>query len=277
MLAGFLFLFASCSNRAHFDEQYKKILYIVNSKEKIHYASLDASEQSSGRISVYCTGSKLPDEDIHVKYVIDEEALKTYNQNEYGDQTALYFTLLPEDYYSFQKNEIVVAAGQEYGTLEFTINTKKFAPDKIYVLPITISDVPEGYEISEDMHTLLYIITINNAFAGDYVSHYKENGAAKGDVKKKAQAMAARQLLFPIAGKSNNLVGKTLNYTSDFYLLTINEDNSLSVNPYLQSIVHPNPDIPSYYDPEEQIFYVHYFIEDQYETYIQVDEIISKI
>lgn len=275
-LSGFLLLLSACSNSAHFDEQYKKILYIVNSKETLHYADHEASSESKGFISIYCTGSKQPNEDIHVSYTIDEEALKTYNKNMYGEQTDLYFTLLPENLITFESNDIVVKKGHEFGALNFKINTQKFAPDKIYTLPLTINRVPGGYEISEEMHTILYTITISNDYAGEYVSNYKQDGVSKGDVRKKAQAMAGRQILFPLAGKSNFSVN-TLDYNTDFYMVTINEDNSLTINPYFQSVVHQNPDFESYYDPEEKIFYIHYFIEDQYETYIQIDEIISKI
>lgn len=277
MLTGLIFLSTSCSNRAHFDEQYKKILYIVNSKEKLHYASHEASAESKGSISIYCTGSKLPDEDIHISYIVDEEALQTYNQNEYGNRTELYFTLLPDDVITFENKGIIVKKGEEYGCLNFSINTQALAPNKIYTLPLTITSVPEGYEISEEMHTILYTLKIENEYVGDYVSNYKQAGVAKGDIKKKVQAMSARQILLPLAGKSNFITSNNLDYNKDYYIIIINADNSLTIRPYFQSVVHQDPDQSSYYDPVEKIFYIHYFIEDQYENYIQIDETLSRI
>lgn len=270
-------LYCSCSNRADFDEQYKKILYIVNSKEKLYYAQHEASSQSQGNISIYCTGSKLPNEDVCVSYIVDKEALDAYNKNEYGDQTNLYFQEIPADLITISNQEIVVKKGEEYGCLNFTLNTQKFAPDKVYVLPITISRVPEGYEISEDMHTILYAVNIQNEYAGDYSCSYDKDGVYQGVIRKKVQAMAARQILLPLAGNSNFSITNDLNFNTDYYQITLNEDNSITVSPYLQSVIHPDPDQNSYYDPQEKIFYIHYFIEDKYGNHIQIDEVLSKI
>lgn len=275
-LTGMILLFCSCSNTAHFDEQYKQILYIVNSKE-LYKVEHEAVAKSKGCISVYCTGSKMPSEDIHISYKVDAEALDQFNRQEYGDKSQLYFARVPDELITFANQEIVVPKGQEYGTLNFEMNTLEFAPDKMYVLPLTITGVPDGYEISEEMHTIYYMVNVSNDYAGVYSSSYKENGVAKGIMKKTLQAVARKQLLLPLAGKNESIVSKPLSYETDYYLLTINEDNTLTVNPYLQSVIHPNPDKVSYYDPELKIFFVHYFVEDQYGTYIEIEEVMSEI
>lgn len=273
---GIVALFTSCSNKVDFGEQYKKIVYIVNSKEALYYAQHDADNASKGNISIYVTGSELPDQDIHISYKIDEEALKKYNQQEYGDRTDLYFTLVPKELYSFQTSDVTIKKGEPYGRLEFTINTRALLPNKVYILPMTIYDA-QGAEISENLHSILYVIQIKNEYAGNYISSCTINGTAKGDFNKKLTAVSGKKILLPLADKSNMSTNNILDYNIDYYQITINEDNSLILEPYLQSIIHQDTETQSYYDPEERIFYIYYNIEDKYENYISIQEILKAI
>lgn len=277
MLGSILCLLSSCSNGVDYGEQYKKTLFIVNSKEQIYYASHSASTQSRGNISVYVTGSQLPQEDIHAAYKIDEEALRAYNQKEYGDNESLYLTLLPSDLYSLESTEIVVKKGEPYGCLYFTINTQALNPAKVYVLPITLVDAQGGYEISESLRTILYIVQVESPFAGDYQSEIRQDDVFQGEFSKKAMALGASKILVPLAAKSNAISDASLNYNTDFYQITIREDNSVIIEPYLQSVVSQQIDQSSYYDPEERIFHLFYVTKDKYEEDILVHEIMKAI
>lgn len=273
---GIVTLLTSCSNKVDFGEQYRKIVYIVNSKETVFYSQHDAVSASKGNISVYITGSELPKQNVKVSYKIDTEALNNYNEKEYGDRTDLYFSLLPENLYSFQTPDITIKKGEPYGSLEFTINTKELSHDKIYILPITI-DSAEGAEISENLHTILYVIQIQNEYAGSYMSNCLMNGIGKGDINKKVTAVSSKKILLPLANQSNTSINNTLDFDTDYYLITINEDNTLFLAPYLQSVIYPNTEKISYYDPEERIFYIYYNIEDKYENRVSIEEILKAI
>lgn len=277
ILGSILCLFSSCSNRVDYGEQYKKTLFIVNSKEQIYYAPHSASTESRGNISVYVTGSQLPQEDIHAAYKVDEEVLNAYNKKEYGDNESLYLTLVPSDLYSFESTEIVVKKGEPYGCLYFTINTQALNPAKTYVLPITLVDAQGGYEISEGLHTILYIIQVESLFAGDYKSEFTQDGVFQGEFSKKAMALGARKILVPLAEKSNAISDADLNYNTDFYQVTIQEDNSVVIEPYLQSVVSQRTDQPSYYDPEERILHLFYTMKDKYGEDITASEIMKAI
>lgn len=276
MALGIITLLASCSNKVDFGEQYKKIVYIVNSKESLFYAAHDAVNASRGNISVYVAGSELPGEDIHVSYKVDAQALDKYNEKEYGDRTNLYFTLIPEDSYSFGTSDIIIKKGEPYGCLEFTLNTLALHSDKVYILPITI-DNAQGAEVSESLHTILYVIQIQNEYAGTYISTCIVNGVAKGDFNKKATAISSRKILLPLANHGNTSAANTLSLEKDYYQITINDDNSLVLEPYLQSIIHQDMEKQNYYDPEKRIFYLHYNIEDKYGNYISIQETVKAI
>lgn len=273
---GVAILFNSCSNEVDFGEQYKKIVYIINSKEAVYYARHDASSESKGNISVYVTGSELPDQDIKVSYKVDPEALKKYNEREYGDRSDLYFCLVPENLYSFQTSDVTIKKGEPYGCLEFMINTLELLPNKSYILPITI-DSAEGADISENLHTILYAIQIQNEYVGDYISTCFVNGVAKGDISKEAIAVSSRIILLPLAENSNTVISKEPNLNTDYYQIIINDDNSLTIKPYLQSIIHQDMEKENYYDPEERIFYLHYNMEDKYGNYIPIEETLKAI
>lgn len=273
---GIINLLTSCSNKVDFGEQYKKIVYIVNSKETVYYSQHDVVKASKGNISIYVTGSELPAQDIKVSYKIDTEALEKYNKTEYGDRTELYFSLLPENLYSFQTPEITIPKGEPYGCLEFTINTQELLHNKIYILPITI-DSAEGAEISENLHTILYVIQIQNEYAGNYISSCSVNGIGKGDFNKKVTAVSSRKIMLPLANLSNTSTSNTLDFNKDYYLITINEDNTLILEPYLQSIIYQKTEKRSYYDPENRIFHLYYDIEDKYENRVSIEETLKAI
>ena len=269
-------LLSSCSNEVDYGELYKKIVYIINSKETLYYAQHDVSTDSKGNISIYVTGSELPKEDIHISYVIDNKALEEYNKKEYGDRTSLYFVSLPENLCSFETEEVTINKGEPYGCLNFTINTQPLESNKAYILPITISKADRA-EISETMNTILYVIQINNEYAGDYIATCYLNNVAKGDFNKKVSAINSKKILVPLANKTNTLITKPLDMNSDYYQISINTDNSLIIEPYLQAIVHEDTENTSYYDSQEKIFYVYYKIEDKYGNDIAVKEIIKAI
>lgn len=273
---GAIALLTSCSNKVNFGEQYKKVVYIVNSKEPLFYAEHDVTNASKGKISVYITGSELPSEDIRVSYKVDAQALEEYNKREYDDRTNLYFSLIPEDLYSFQTPDITIKKGEPYGLLEFTLNTQALQANKVYILPITIYDA-RGIEISENLHTILYVIQIQNEYAGDYMSTYRINGIGQGDIKKKATAISSKKILMPLAKASNTSSDDALDANNGYYQITINEDNSATLEPYLQSIIHQSKEKQSYYDPDERIFYIYYNIEDKYGDYLPVEEILKAI
>lgn len=275
-ILGIASLFTSCSNKVDFGEQYKKIVYIVNSKDALYYAQHDATNASKGNISVYTTGSELPNQDIRVSYKVDEKALDSFNQKEYGDRTELYFSLIPKELYSFETADVTIKKGNPYGCLNFTINTLALLPNKVYILPITIYEA-QGAEISENLHTILYVIRIKNIYAGNYISSCTINNTAKGDFNKKITAASSKKIILPLANKSNMSSSNTLDYNTDYYQITINDDNTLFLEPYLQSIIHQDTETQSYYDPEERIFYIYYNMEDKYGDYIPVKEILKAI
>lgn len=268
LMGWIMLLLTACSNHVDFGEQYKKVIYIVNSKEQIYYAAHQPVTASPGSISFYCGGSKLPDADIHIKYALDAEALAQYNKNEFGDQTERYFLMVPGDRITYNSNEVVIKRGEEFGTLDFVINVAGLNPERIYVIPVSIADA-DNYEVNPEQKSIFYVLRVQNKYAGDYTSVYTIDGV-KRTLTKTSMAMTANQILLPVAGNNN-----TASYTDSYYLIQIQEDNSLVLMPYLQLKLEQLNDggVPTnYYDAENKTFYLRYKIFDQWGDPIIVTE-----
>ena len=271
-----LFLFASCSNDVDYGEQYKKELYIVGSSQSLTYAYHQMNTASPGHISVYCTGSQLPGRDVLVNYKLDKENLDKFNKNEYGDNIENYFQMIPEGSITFGQKQIVVKKGEEYGLLNFTIDTQHLDFSKLYIVPITLTDA-WGYGISETQSSILYVVSIVNQYQGTYKSTYlKKNPdgtSASGVIIKITKALTATQLLLPLDNYSNK--NGDLDFSTRYYLLNLNTDNTVTVKPYLQSVVEQNPDKESYYDAEKGEFHICYIMKDKYDQPVYFEEVLS--
>lgn len=276
ILAAILFLFASCSNDVDYGEQYKKELYIVGSNQNLMYAYHEIGKASPGHISVYCTGSELPGEDIHVSYLLDKERLDKFNKNEYGDDVENYFQMIPEDKITFEQKELMVKKGKEYGLLNFTINTQDLDLTKLYIVPITLTNA-SGYGISETQGSILYVISITNQYQGVYKSTYLQENSdgtgTSGTVVKELRAMTSTLLMVPLAKYSNK--NENLDFSTQYYLLNLNADHTLTIKPYLQSVVEQDPDKESYYDEESGEFHIFYILRDNYDQPVYFKEVLT--
>lgn len=274
-LGGMMLILASCSNKVDFGEQYKKIIYIVNSKETIFYADHQAVETSPGSISIYCSGSLTPDEDILVHCKLDEEALETYNRNEFGDNKDRYFLPIPNDRIHYENTDVTIKKGEEYGCMNFVINTAQLNPERVYVIPVTIEDA-SGYEIDPEQKTIIYVIRVQNDYAGDYACTYRIIGNQSNSQTKTAMAMTASQILLPIAWNSNDAP-----FENGHFLIQVESDNRITLLPYIQSTVEalerPDGKQTNYYDPVNKAFYLYYRTKDQWDEWNIVEETLIKM
>lgn len=266
-------LITSCSNKVDFGEQYKKVIYIVNSKEQLYYAGHQPVVASVGSISIYCGGTELSDKDISVTCIVDEEALAVYNKREFGNKTERYFLTVPENRISYKNMVVTIPKGHEFGCLDFTINTLGLEPDRIYVIPISISDA-SGYEVEPNQKTIFYALRILNEYAGDYASVYEINGA-KTSVMKIAVATAASQIMIPLGPNTN-----TADLSTSFFRIQLEADNSIVLSPYLLSeveLLQKKGKKYNYYDPATKTFYLYYKMYDRWGDPVIVDEILKKM
>lgn len=82
-----IYILAACSTDVDFGEQYKKIIYIVNSNNRVITQKVDIAPENKGAVTVYCGGTEFSGNDITVQYKMDTAAMNAYNKNEHGNIT----------------------------------------------------------------------------------------------------------------------------------------------------------------------------------------------
>lgn len=261
---------SACSNSVDFGEQYKKVVYIVNSNNKEITTTHMIEEQSRGNIAVYCAGSEFPNHDVKVHFKIDKEAMEDYNQKEYGEATSRYMTCIPENAVTFDSDEIVIKSGEPTGLLYFTINTTLLDPSVNNTLPLTITDA-SGYEINPDLQTIFYKIQLQTEYSGAYSSQiqYMFGGEPTATYQLSKELVAAGATKLKIPGGVNVTVkeGNDANY---FILDWDQETNQVTLTSnvsgfsQLGSIWSPNDEgeyveiKTNYYNPETKEFILYY-------------------
>lgn len=259
---------AACSNSVDFGEQYKKVVYIVNSNDKVVSSSHMIDEETRGNIAVYCAGSEFPDHDVVVHYKIDPEAIQAFNKLEYGEATSRYLTCIPEEAVTFDSDEIVIKQGQPTGLLYFTINTTMLDPSLNNTLPLTITDA-SGYEINPDLQTIFYVLRLETEYSGTYAStvQYMSGGepSATYQVTKNVQAAGLTKLKVPAGTNISVQEGENANYFTLEWneatnKVTMTSDASVGANPWPSDTAWlGGKDTPvNYYDPENKCFVLYY-------------------
>lgn len=162
--------------------------------------------------------------DIKVTLAADPDTLSAYNLDRFKTQTHLYYKELPEDYYSFDKTEYLIPAGEIKAKAVATIDLSKFASlYEQYVLPIRIAS-SDGMPTGQSKYSKsLFFVSFINKFSGVY------NGA--GTLKMKVGNTEY----------SDNVPGITLfgmsTNTCYFYAGNVTRTNNLKYDKYVVDAV----------------------------------------
>lgn len=249
-------LASACSNHVDFGEQYKKVVYIVKSNNKVYTREHKiASEVQEGDISIYCGGSDELKSDVTVTLVPDVEAMEAYNAKNYDESEAYkQLVVLPEEYYEIPTYTVTVKAGTEYTKVPIRLKTERLDPDVYYAIPLSIARISQ-YELNEDLKTIFYQVSLINDYSGDYVGtlkNIKGQDTTYTAKDKKLKAMAERQVRTSIY----NLEDEHSDLETNFMLLTVGADNHVSISPWKDAEIEDLGN--SMYLPEKKTFILHY-------------------
>lgn len=289
LLAGvFIGCCQACSTEVDFGEQYKKQIYIVNANNRYVENTLPFGDSAEGFVTFYCSGTELSDKDIQVKYQVDQEALDRFNQTEYDNNPALSLIGVSEELISFREPEVTIKAGEEYGTLYFTIHTADLDPALNYAVPVTITGVSD-YEINEEVKTLFYKIKFKTAYSGVYNSTADVYKGSFGDydatkyIQKTVLPASKNSVKVPIFDKKEVVPG-----SKDYYVITLDEEtNTVTLSSEAEDFENVeafsiwdkgfvNLDI-NYYNPETKEFVVGYKYKSASDPDRKVYEVIKLI
>lgn len=266
----FLLLLGSCSNHVDFGEQYKKIVYIVKSNDKVYTREHKISaEQQEGGISLYCGGSDDLKEDVTVTLVPDREAMEAYNVKNFDEENQYKkLVLLPEEYYEIPAYSVTIKAGTEYTKLPIYLNTEKLNPDTCYAIPLSIAEVSK-FEVNPDLKTVFYQIELINDYSGSYVGTLKNingNDTTFTAKDKTLKAMSERQVITSIY----NLDADQEDLETNFMILNIGLDNQVTILPWKNAEIEDLGN--SVYVPSLKTFTLHYKCKDSAGKTVTIEE-----
>lgn len=266
----FLLFLVSCSNHVDFGEQYKKVVYIVKSDNKVYVRQHKISaEEQEGGISLYCGGSDVLKEDVTVTLVSDEEAMRVYNSKNF-DETNQYkkLILLPEEYYTIPSYSVTIKAGTEYTKMPINLVTKNINPDSCYVIPLSIGEISQ-YEVNEKLKTIFYQIELINDYSGNCVGTLKNikgedtTFTAKDKVLKAIDEQQIRTSIYNLNAEYEFL-------GTNFMVLTVGVDNKVTIAPWKDAEIEDLGN--SLYIPERKTFILHYKCKDASGNVLTIEE-----
>lgn len=271
LLLGWTVLFlTSCSNHVDFGEQYKKIVYIVKSDNKVYLRQhkITGTEQI-GDIALYCGGSDDLKEDVTVTLMKDEESMDAYNNKTFdASNQHEKLVVLPEKYYKIPSYDVVIKAGTEYTKIPITLQTNELDPDVCYAIPLSIKEVSR-YEINDKLKTVFYQLELVNDFSGNYLGTLKNIQGkdtiftAKDKELKAIEENKVRTVIYNLNADHENL-------ETNFMVLTISADNKVTINPWKNAKIRDLGN--SVYDPVKKTFTLHYECRDNADNLIKIEE-----
>lgn len=264
----------SCSNEIDFGEQYKKVVYIVNSTDLIHIGEHSFTAQNDViPISVYCASSKPITSDLKVRLKIERKALDSLNMlQSLANPSYVNRMILPKTNYSVEGEQYVtIKSGEQYGVLNIPFDFKGLDPTLSYALPISLVSNDADYEINPKLKSIVYQIEMINEFSGEYSGSSQTSPTAIVGVHPTLKALSDNKVIMPI----HNLSSENKDLLTNFIVLTIADDNSVSIEPW--GIAEVSDLEGSSYDPVKQIFELYYQFIDASAKKHNVTSIIRNI
>ncbi|MDR1274064.1 MAG: DUF1735 domain-containing protein [Odoribacteraceae bacterium] len=246
--------FASCDD-LDFGEQYKKTLYLTNSKDLLYTVSYPYGVADNKMVfSVYCASSEPITREIAVQLEVDPRALDSLNTQRrlenplYEDKVQLpaFCYELPEPL------RVLIRAGEQYGTLEVPVDLDGLDADVAYALPLSIVSNNAGYDVNPNLRSIVHEIVMVNDYSGDYSGSSAEAGGAIRPVMPILKAISANQVRLVVHDMEDNVQNLATNYM----LLTIAANGTITITPWEGADVEDLSG--SFYDRVSRSFELHY-------------------
>ncbi|WP_158602657.1 BT_3987 domain-containing protein [Proteiniphilum sp. X52] len=255
------FYMISCNGSyTDFGEQYKKILYIVNSDDLLYENEhFYHNEKDSITVSVYCSGSESIGRDVSVTLELTTQALDSFNEiRKIVNPDFTKKVLLPESHYQFPKKKAVIRKGEQYGTLKIPFSMNGLEVDSNYVLPLKLISNDQGYEINPKLNTIIYEIKMMNGFSGEYSGSSTVLPGTVRSVQPVLKAISSNSVRMPI----HDLVDEKEFLDTHYMVLTIADDSTqVSISAWRNAQIRDFGE--SSYDKTNKSFELNYAYTDQ--------------
>lgn len=275
IIAVFLLLFVSCSESlVDFGEQYKKTLYIVNSKDMLYIGKQSYGiKDNTMDFSVYCSSTKPIKSDLSVTLKIDPKALDSLNKKSaLGNPLYVDIQMLPEANYKAGDLKITIKKNEQYGVLKIGLDMEGLNPDIAYALPLSIVSNSDDLDVNPEMNTIVYQVQAVNGFSGSFTGSSIELPGTIRSVSPILSALSANTVRMPI----HTLPAEKEFFNTNYMVLTIAGDStSVSIKPWANAIVTDLGN--STYDKKRQHFTLNYSFTDNEGKVFTIKEKIVNI
>ncbi|MDO5570687.1 MAG: DUF1735 domain-containing protein [Bacteroidales bacterium] len=258
-----LLLLGGCSESTiDFGEQYKKTIYIVDSKDMLYQDDFHYDKDNFITVSVYCASSEPIKSDTKVKLKLFPKALDSLNYLfSLGNPLYVDKQLLPSSNYKLPDLNVTIKANQQYGTLNIPFYTEGLNPDTSYAFPLAIESNDKGYDINKELSIIIVNIHMVNSYSGNYTGSSIElpNKTIKS-VQPHTKALSKNQIRIPI----HNLSAETSDLETNFMVLTIEDSDTKSHNVKISNWKNSNvTDLgASTFDSKKMLFDLNYSFTD---------------
>jgi hypothetical protein len=113
------------------------------------------------------SGANANDSDIQLTLAIDPVAIEAYNNQMEEDLHGSLFTMMPDNYYSFDDFSVTIPKGQKTTTISIEVFPDQFDLTKNFALPLRIVSASEGV-ISANFSVALLAVVVKNPYDGIY-------------------------------------------------------------------------------------------------------------
>lgn len=236
-----------CNEDEQFEgELYKKVIYLLSDDDMAFQSVHELGKESTGYVSVCCGGTEHIKQDVTVELEPDDQILAQYNKINFDIEESKYAKELDPARYSMPTYRAILKADSEdnYTLLPITVNPDGLSPDSIYMIPLRIKSI-SNYEINPDKQQVLYQVVLKNEYATmESTTYYQTTGTEirHTSIGDQANGSNVTRVVAPISKNQVRIFAGTHTYTPnnvtkeeiDKYamILTINDDNSITITPY---------------------------------------------
>lgn len=274
-------LAVSCVSDPLEGEQYAKHVVLIGSNDEYQEREVNYGGQEELFVSVYCGGTQAPESDVSVTLgEADQSNIDRFNEkNVLPGETA--YEALPHDWYNISSQTGIIKAGERYVRIPVQIDADKIDADKLYMLPLKITNV-EPYPVSAETDSVLLIkLKMVNDYSGSYTMSGSEYPVkADGTIDKlNAVPISVTRVLTAMDVRSVRFFHRTVtehqsNLDANGIVLTVAENGAdVTITPWNQLQIIPGSGKGTYtvengnYGNRNRIFTIEYdYVNDSGET-----------
>lgn len=263
-----LFAFLSCEEDLLNKEHYKNVIYLKSDENNIFsYPHAMNDSITTGYITVGSAGSMPLKNDALISLKLDYEKLEEYNYRNFGNDSAKYIQLVPEERFLLPSFETHIKAGELSATsfMPIKLDVNGLSPDTTYMLPFSIKS-SDSIEVNEKKNYVFYRVNLINKYSSASSRTYKMKGTKEtvlGENQTVVSNITTNKTLLPLASNQvrlfpENIASSTVlkDIENKTIILVINDDNTVRIKPYKNIEIEQIKE--NLYDPEEKIFTLNY-------------------